>query len=523
MARIRHGEVVSLNRVEDTLDEIKALSASLRLASAPVRVTDFTPFDYMFPQLQNDPKALLPSDKPSVTVERLIALGASMSEKGDEPAFDSTIPSAYTYFGQFVDHDITLEAQSDVISNLDDPNLKPLMGDEVRVKIKNTRTPIPDLDSVYGVTSDGQPVPRSECFALLTIGGVSPSPKLGPAPPGKNNFNDLPRKPRQKDEPEIDREALIGDARNDENLIVSQMHVAFLRAHRTLVRGGLNFKEAKKTLVQHYQWLIIRDFLRRIADEEIVDDILTYGNRFYRPGKGRPDPPSCNLYMPLEFSAAAYRFGHSMVRSSYNYNVNFPAATLKQLFSLTAFSGELEDFDSLPEAWIIQWERFLDGGSNNARVIDTRLVEPLAMLQDTTGQPVPGAKGSLAVRNLLRGYLLRLPVGQKVAAALGLPVMTPDELLSVASGVCKAQEDALRDGEFLEHTPLWYYILAESFAKSGVGLGPVGSTIVAEVLIGLVRWCEDSILSQPGWKPTLGSMPGRFTLVDFFRLAGVWK
>jgi hypothetical protein len=514
MVRVRHGELISLSQLDEAISEVHKINARLRLASAPVRISGPTQFDYMFPKLQSDPGALLPDDKPEETVENLKKLGETMSEPGTNTEFDSVTPAAYTYFGQFVDHDITLELQSDELRDLDNPELKPLPPDVIRNEIKNRRTPTPDLDSVYGVTSDGEPVPR--VCSDLVVSPVSPSPGIGPRPKGKDEHNDLPRKIRSDDH-EVDREALIGDARNDENLIISQMHVAFLRAHRALVVGrGLTFNEARKTLVQHYQWLIVHDFLKRIAGKEVVDEILTYGHRFYRPH----DPP-CGLYIPLEFSAAAYRFGHSMVRSSYDYNDNFPAATLKQLFSITAFSGELGGYEHVPEAWIIQWEKFMDGG-NRARRIDTGLVNPLSALQDTQGQPIRGTKGNLAVRNLLRGYLLRIPVGQQVAQALGLRALSAKEIERVASEVNPEQVKVLRESKFIEHTPLWYYILAESAARSPGMLGPVGRTIVAEVLIGLVRWSDDSILSRPGWEPTLGSRPGRFTLEDFFRLAGVW-
>lgn len=518
MARVRHGEVVSLNKLEEAVSGILKINTDLRLASAQVRISELTNFDYMFASLQSDPDALLPDEKPEETVRHLKALGMSMSEPGDDTKIDSGIPAAYTYFGQFVDHDITMMAGS--VGGLHDPKLKPALYDEIRSQLKNVRSPIPDLDSVYGVTSDGTPVPRV-CLELV-VSPVSRSPELGPPPPGKDPHHDLPRKPRSTGHPEIDREALIGDARNDENLIISQLHVAFLRAHRRLVREGRTFNEARKTLVQHYQWLIIDDFLKKIAGAEVVNEILTHGNRFYRPGRMPKNPPSCALYMPLEFSAAAYRFGHSMVRSSYDYNDNFPAATLKQLFSLTAFSGELCGFEHVPEAWIIQWEKFLDG-PNMARKVDTRIVEPLYSLPDRRGNPMPDVQGSLAVRNLLRGYLLRLPVGQKVAQALGLSVMSPEEIERAALKVSAKQAEVLREAKFLERTPLWYYILLESAEKGKGGLGPVGATIVAEVLIGLVRWSEDSILSRPGWKPTLpSSEPGQFTLEDFFRLTDTW-
>lgn len=513
MAHSRTGEVISLDQWQAAISQIRGINNRLHLAAAPVRITGLTPFDYLFPQLQSDPAARLPEDTPEKTVAHLIALGGAMREAGNDPKFDSTIPAAYTYFGQFVAHDIILELQSDQLRNLDDPQLMPLSSAEVRSQIGNRRTPVLDLDSVYGVTSEGVPVPRDG--ALLLVGAVDPS---GDRPPNKDAFNDLCRNPRDDDHPELDRAALIGDARNDENLITSQLHVAFLRAHNVLVERGLSFSEARKTLVLHYQWLIVHDFLKRIVDAQLVQEILTYGNRFYRPVPGKP-------YMPLEFSAAAYRFGHSMVRRQYDYNENFQgdkAATLEELFSVTAFSGQLKGFDHVPGKWIIEWQNFLDLGTNKARQIGPRLVEPLFELRGVTGRPLPGVRSSLAVRNLLRGYVMRLPTGQSVATALGLPVLSPQEIERAASAINPQQATVLREAGMLERTPLWYYILAESAAKSPGALGPVGSTLVAEVLIGLVRWSDDSILSQPGWKPTLGSQPGRFTMRDFFRLSGVW-
>lgn len=511
MARIRHSEVGKLRQLDEAMDSIHRISRSLGLASAPLKVYELTRYDYLFSNLQSDPDALLRPDKQ--TVQSLIALGETMNDPGTDPGLDSSIPAAYTYFGQFVNHDITLELQSEEIANLYDPDLKPFNVGTVREQIKNRRSPTLDLDSVYGTTADGSPVPR--VCQHLVVGAVVDSEVQ--RPPGKDDFNDLPRKPNS-DDPLIDREALIGDARNDENLIISQMHLAFLRAHNALVASGLTYRDAKKILTQHFQWIVIHDFLMRIVDREIVNDILRHGNKFYRPR-------ACDLYMPLEFSVAAFRFGHSMVRTQYDYNINFQqatAATLDQLFTLGAFRASLADFRALPQHWIIQWENFLDGGRNKARRINTRLVDPLANLRGPDGQPLKGAKAKLAVRNLLRGYLLRMPTGQAVARALNLPALSQEQLEKVASSVSQDQLTIMRNSGFLKQTPLWYYILAEAANGSSNTLGKVGGTLVAEVLIGLIRWTEDSILSSPGWKPMLGSSPNTFNLKDLFSLANVW-
>ena len=44
---------------------------------------------------------------------------------------------------------------------------------------------------------------------------------------------------------------------------------------------------------------------------------------------------------------------------------------------------------------------------------------------------------------------------------------------------------------------LWHYLLAEANHHGGQRLGPVGSTIIADVLIGLVRRSDDSYRSPP--------------------------
>jgi nucleoid-associated protein YgaU len=98
--------------------------------------------------------------------------------------------------------------------------------------------------------------------------------------------------------------------------------------------------------------------------------------------------------------------------------------------------------------------------------------------------------------------------------------MTPQEIDAAAGS--QDQVDALMAGGFRDRTPLWFYILAEAKHHGGERLGPLGSLLVAEVLIGLVRRSEDSILSVPNWVPSLpSSTPGTFELADLFRFAGV--
>jgi nucleoid-associated protein YgaU len=525
MPRLGHGRVVTEQDINSAESDLSQVSARSPVAFALTPPVDAHRFDLLFPILQDDDANLLPQ---STNMPALLKrLGATMVD-ADEPDEDSPIPAAYTYFGQFVDHDITLEAQGDsgsgAMDQLLDPAMAPLPLADVRHALRNLRTPTLDLDSVYGLPAPRDPADAARLQVGLVTALNSSQPPTA-RPPGKSDDNDLPREPRAPGNIEHDRAALIGDPRNDENTIISQMHVAFLKAHNALVDQGLSFDEARRLLRQHYQHIVVHDFLKRICDPAIVDDIVVNGNRWF-------DPWAEPFFMPLEFSVAGYRFGHSMVRAAYNFNLNFNLdaipASVEFLFTFSALSGELGDFDTLPDNWIIEWENIIgdDPAVMNARRIDTKLAttdsRALFNLQTLTGETeTPPDAARLAVRNLLRGYRLRLPTGQAVADLLGLPALTKDDVLAAAGSA--DQVTALEDGGFASRTPLWFYLLAEArHHHGGDRLGPVGSTLVAEVLVGLVRRSEDSILKLPGWTPSLpAAQPGAFELADLLRLAGV--
>ena len=530
MPRLPHGQRPTGAEVDQAQSTLSQLSAQVTLGFAVTAPVDLHDFDYMFLVLQDDPTNLLPdtADMPA----KLKDLGRAM-EDNDAADADSTIPAAYTYFGQFVDHDITLEVQDTPtpvegsLSALLEPTLRPASAATIRNSMRNFRTATLDLDSVYGLPAAHDPQNGAKmAIGLVSSLGGQPIPLQ--RPDGKTDDNDLPREPPSADHAH-DRAALIGDPRNDENTIVAQLHLAFLKAHNQLVDDGQSRVEARRTLRQHYQHIVVHDFLKRIADPAVVDDIATHGNHWFN-ALGEP------FFMPIEFAAAAYRFGHTMVRAAYDFNINFNRsgqpgtvpATLELLFAFTALQGQFggAGTPTLPENWIVEWEHLIgdDPGVTKARRIDTDLAasggHALFHLQDSAGvKLVPDDAARLSVRNLLRGYRLRLPTGQAVAAHLGLPALTAAELKAAAG---PAQEAALTAGGFDTKTPLWYYLLAESKHHGGNRLGPVGSTIVAEVLVGLVRRSEDSILATPGWAPTLpAAQPGTFELADLLRYAGV--
>ncbi|WP_170937177.1 MULTISPECIES: heme peroxidase family protein [Rhodomicrobium] len=477
-------------------------------------------FGFMFPNLQANSANRLPES--DATVEALKVLGEAMVDANEPPpsgtvndAGDGPIPAAYTYLGQFIDHDITFDKTGAPVNDLAVPNLRPRPDLEGLI---NTRSPTLELDSVYS-----DPAPRDPANpALMKIGKVqriNGSPPRTQPVPGKTDFNDVPRKPRNANEL-IDREALIGDPRNDENLIVAQLHLAFLKAHNKLATTkNLDFAGARRALRQRYQWMVLYDFLPRICNRHILNSLWETGSNWKVADEEQ-------LFMPVEFAVAGYRFGHSMIRTVYDYNLNFPDARLSLLFTFTALSGQLGDFDTLPDNWIIQWERFvaLNGSApQKARAIDAQLTDFTFKLQDTFGKvegsdpEVPGEvkriAPKLAVRNLLRGYFLRLPTGQAVAKAMGMPVLEGAALLAALP--TQKLKDAAEP--FKSATPLWFYILAEAGDPKGANgqhLGPVGSRIVADTFYTLIKYSEDSIL-KPGTYLDFKS----FTLADLIALA----
>jgi heme peroxidase len=508
MARIMHGEAPSLESLLETIETIRTLSRDSGLPVQLANVRPSWPFGYLFCELQKKSSSLLPTS--TKTVSDLRRLGETMIDKiGATLGPNARVPAVYTFFGQFVDHDITFAAMSkDVqcISEACDPTPIPL--EKVALKIRNLQTPCLDLATVY--EGDAQRKGDNE----MRIDQVTESPNGFPdhvslADP-YHEFHDLPREKRASGG-KVDRMALIGDTRNDENLIIAQLHVAFLRAHNFLVKDQEHtYESARKFLRQHYQWIVLDDFLYQVADHEIVDKVRDKKPSFF-------NPPAGAFFMPLEFTVAAYRFGHSKVRPAYDIN-NLNTGELFRLFIFTLASGSLAGADNLPSDWIINWKGlvFPSKPAHFSRPIDTMLSEPLSGLLQAGGKPM-GQETNLAIRNLLRGYILRMPTGQAVAEAMGFTPLDDTEIASVAGS--PEQLTALKDGKFLERTPLWFYILAEAAKqKEGECLGEVGSTIVAEVLYRILENSTDSILTDRTWKDP---DPGTYKLADLLKLARV--
>jgi hypothetical protein len=411
--------------------------------------------------------------------------------------------SVLTYFGQFIDHDLYLDLEPQPTEPFGRDNQNLLTRPD-GTNVFNFETFRFDLSSVYG-------------------GGPSVSPQLYNQDgvtfriqeDNGNGVRDLPRN--------ADGSAILVEHRNDENEIISQVHVALLRFHNAVAAtmSGAKWDEVAAVVRRYYQWVVLHEFLPEIIGQDVTDGFINSTlPSFYKPGNPN------RILVPMEVSVAAYRFGHSIVRKA--YEVTTTTGKL-QVFNGTA--ADLHGGRPLPAGRQIDWGNFdkaLMRPENTAhfnfpRFVDTLISSGLFTL------PIGGLQGAenagsniLPFRNLLRGFFYGLPSGQDVAAALGVPVISPADALpdSVDSSSITAG--------FASGTPLWYYVLRESEMQGGTKLGTVGGRLVGDVFTGAIAADPGGLLHdnsatgrqwQPG--PPIAPAAGQFTIADLLVFAGV--
>jgi hypothetical protein len=402
------------------------------------RLKPFTPPDILLA------RELAPAMKETVAFNTPTALGAG-----------------YTFFGQFIDHDLTLDQT-------------PLPGAKIELPtLVNGRTPYFDLDSVYG-------------------GGPAKSPALYDgsrfrlSPDGR----DVPRRP--------DGTAIIADARNDENAIISQLHMVFLRLHNSFIDKGMSFAQAHRQVLVRYQKAVLTDFLPAMVGATVTSQALMDPTPLWTPNE--------NVDLPVEFTVAAYRFGHSMVRTAYRMPESEEGVSVpfSQVFDGTP--NDLTGGRPVPPDKVVYWPNFLQFPDEPAPVNVHRRIDPL-LTDDLFQLPFPsaitGGPSSLAERNLIRGKRYGLPNGQKVARRLGLRPLTNRQLGIPAT--------------FGGGAPLWFYVLGEANSRTGgATLGKVGGTIVAATFVGLLRDDPKSILQKNRGKVIFGD----FSIAQLIEAAG---
>jgi len=400
---------------------------------------------------------------------------ASRPDETDASTDNPRIPAGWTFFGQFIAHDITAD--------------RSLLLHHARLnELRNFRTPRLDLESMYAAGPTGSPylydLDDADKF-LLGLNDIGET-------------EDLPRNRQGR--------ALLGDPRDDVHLIISQLHLAFLKFHNAVidylrakgVSGSDVFSQAQRLVRWHYQWIVVHEFLPLTVGKELMQDLLSNGLQFY----AYADQP----YIPVEFADAAYRYGHSQVRSIYTLN---ESGAKGQVFPDCAGTCPV------PHDRVVDWVCFFDVDSKRrpqaSKRIDTLLAHSLIDLPTSVvGDTEIPEQHSLAYRDLVRGEALDLPSGEALARAMAVETLSKDEV-------------GLSQMGWKSETPLWYYILREAeMRQRGERLGEVGGRIVAEVLFGLIDGDPNSYRNaETEWSPSLpGSQEGDFTIADLLKFAG---
>ena len=426
----------------------------------------------------------LPAHNP--TDSAIKNLSKAIPARPDENPDNAGIRAGFTFLGQFIDHDITFDASSPLIGE-NDPN------DHTSAASAKL-----DLDSIY----DEGPAAAPEYY--------DPNdPKKLRLVVNSLGVLDVPRDSNDR--------ALIPDGRNDQTVILLQLHIVFCRFHNAMVDHvrGLGvpeeevFETARRLVRWHYQWVVVNQFLPTVVHPTVVNQVLvtvggvpTVQNQYYLPTFGNP-------YAPVEFTVAAYRSFHSIVRDRYRVNPLRSTVGLLGRFDNSLIGGR-----QLPADLVIEWGNFFPVPGSNlnpqlTKKLDRRLSNPLKQLPLHV-YAVSGHR-NLAERNMLRARSFGLPAGQDVAAAMGATVIPHSQF-------------GLADTGWEGKTPLWYYILGEAeFTQNGSRLGTVGARIVTEVLLGMMAADPNAYLAaEPTFQPAPPIAPAQasFEMGNLLQFAG---
>jgi hypothetical protein len=353
----------------------------------------------------------------------------------------STMHAGLTYIGQMVSHDIV-------------PPSSPKVGGRLV-------TPVLNLDSVYGITA-----PPS-AFAVR---------KVVDSEYGVTGY-DMNR---------VQNRAMVPEHRNDENVIVSQLHVFWQRLHNYLVEElSLHPEKAKEYTIKTFQLIVIEEFIKRILQPTIYKAYFEHNQRFL------PNRQSNSI--PTFFSHAAFRFGHSMVRNAYAMRTDDDSdVSLSNLFN----GGK-----PLTPKLAIDWTLFFGANSQCALRIDMGITDKMRKVN------FPIDSHSLIdvlYRNLKAGEFTSLPGGHEFCNYLNwYNVKNEDfsEFKGLKLNHYNERLSALNDIVPINQLPLWPYLLVEAEITSELGenLGVLGSILVADVLKQSIQQSTPSVISPDGY------------------------
>lgn len=437
---------------------------------------------------------------PTETYEGLLRFESEEITGSPSIAENKNIEAGWTYFGQLMAHDLTTHRE---FSN-DRPYLR--------------------LHSLYGMGPKANGflyefMDESRSSDPYAFRGV----KFGLAPYTTRDRTavwDVPRLRRYQglDVP------LMGDIRNDENFVLSQLHCLFLRFHNRVAEYLYNpqkpheqlFKETQQAVTWTYQYIILNEYLPKLLKDKNLAHISLQDFKIINP-QSYPQ-----TFLTPEFIVAALRIGHSQVRQFYKINDQDQNLELYGLKPKKA--ADLRGFKQDKRRHAVDWSLFFN--MSNGDGTQLQFSRPIDLMISTSlgGLPfMPKKMQNLGQLNLKRsrdqGLLLPKARLHEVSTRCGIDTIKDLD----------AEVDAyfVQAGKFtkkwlntavktVENWPLWAFILLEAQIKGTAlkiagsrdvlqTLGPLGSQIFAEQLLWILLTDEAAYLhtkQNPGWKPT---------------------
>jgi hypothetical protein len=528
-----------------------ALAAGATPVPVPGEGGKLASFGRMFPKLAPfRPDGTTAADEVT-SLANLANLANNMLEPGG--GVDTSHGALMTYFGQFVDHDVTLD-------------LQPQPTQDFSFAKNTARSPLLDPDGNVVYDYESKKLNLSQIYG----GGPSVSPQLYEAdnlhftvPQNVNGVIDLPRR--------ADGSAIVVETRDDENQILSQLHAAMLLFHNAVVDTLKikSFAKAQRTVIRYYQYAILHDYMPALFGQSVINDLLAGNHRVYDPGADATRP-----IMPIEFSVAAYRFGHSLVRNAYSINPVISPDNKNARNTLFAGVGgalgpagpggvpltpvgDLHGGYPLTLDHQIDWRNFSEnlfdptvpgaslqvlkqpGGADGLHCIGQSMFgQPAGAGSAGTGAGLPigallgdvqpSGSTSIQYRDFVRGFFYQMPSGQDVAAAYGLTPIPP--AAAIPSSI----------PGFATGTPLFLYVLYEAFLNNQASamtddfdntgtdgdyqqaqLGPVGARICVDVLLRLLMLDDNGVPGSWTPEPPVAPAAGQFGVSDLLTFAGV--
>lgn len=484
----------------------------------------------LFDQLTDYGGQRIPTKTPEPKAKDILLYLADGADPRYARLTNKSIDAGWTYFGQFLAHDLTLRRELGISC----PRL--------------------NLDGLYGL---GPRLSRYlyEVNQDLDFSGVRFALDHYVNENTNESVDDVFRVGAEGNIP------LMADVRNDDNFLLNQLHCAFLRFHNKMAeffhreyneKGDALYVRTRRFVTWTYQWILVNEYLKLITGDIVSDLINCQSYKILSridPITRKPFFKQESILMP-EFTVAALRMGHSQVRGFYTIN---PRDTLN-LYGDNREKPDLRGFQRHPKRGPVDWHSLFTFDQqaydqqeevevSQSRPIDLMIASPLGCLPYPDLAAFDRDLGHINIKRSIKYNMIIREQDLKILRDdLGISTLEHlDEIEKLYPEIphWPEWENCKKNLASLDGWPLWIFILVEArilgtktmeMDHIKQTLGPLGAQIIAEQLIWVLQQDRHSYLYEfPAWEPMqelLGkympirkARPAMFTMVDVLYIA----